>query len=95
MDTSSFGIIAIIDFIIFYAIYSRHYDKLANPHPYSMAVDVLAWVGSSAVIYAGFLYQGIKPQYDMLLDFQIVFAVSVLNIHLARCIIRNKKYLRK
>jgi len=91
INITLFILIFVVSFILSFLIYYHHYDKLARFHKYSLTMDILAWIGSTIVILVAIFYYDIIEKYNYLLWIQIIFAMSVLNIHIARFFIGLKR----
>jgi hypothetical protein len=79
--------IFIFIFIISTINYYFNYSKLVIYHPYSQTIDVLAFIGTIILIIIGFIYHGTIQKYDYLIWIQIIFAISVFNIHASRFVV--------
>ena len=78
----------IIMFVVCHLIYYFNRSELINHHKYSLVVDILASVGGIYIVFMGMLFYGSDPLHDFLLWVQIAVGLCLLNIHLARFIIR-------
>lgn len=78
----------VILFVLIFLIYYYNPDKLIKYHRYLLVVDIIGWASGIFIIFMGFLFYKYLNSYIYLMWIQIMVGIGLLNIYIARFIIR-------
>jgi len=84
-----FLVIFVIIFVVTFFVYLKNAKSLIQYHKNSLIVDILSWISGGFVIYMAFLFLNLAtPPLSYLGWLQMISGSCLLNIHLARFIVR-------